>query len=336
MSLLSREQVAKSWYEKNPNISFFDLLYAIEQHKSISTEYGLNVSIEQHWRFGDPHKKTAAPDRHDYEIAMVDGSETLPGPDWHKLYRWLVSQSSAFLPYHTVYLVTDNRDLQSDKVKSVPGLSHWPMVAAWWKERLRYVGPYGELTTVVFVHISADTGLHKVHPTWAGTYILDACVFLFPTINFALIDSDCVPVTLFEIRELWLASTDPTLPATPSKVAKSKLPSPIASSHKRARSVDTGRDMQQPGPPSKLSRSHSADHIAVRTADPLRAPPLTYGADLADEVDYGGSPDPSPRMSRRASSSSDDSSPLGQLNLPGKTKQPRMKLPLSVGPKESS
>ena len=54
-----------------------------------------------------------------------------------------------------------------------------------------------------FVHISADTGLHKVHPTWAGTYILDACVFLFPSINFALINSDCVPVTLFEIRELW-------------------------------------------------------------------------------------------------------------------------------------
>ena len=107
--------------------------------------------------------------------------------------------------------------------------------------------------TRVFVHISADTGLHKVHPTWAGTYILDACVFLFPTINFALIDSDCVPVTLFEIRELWLASTDPTRPATSSKVAKSKLSGPIASSHKRARSVDTGRDMQQPGPPSKLS-----------------------------------------------------------------------------------
>ena len=193
----------------------------------------------------------------------------------------------------------------------MPGLSHWPMVAAWWKERLRYVGPYGELTTVVFVHISDDTGLHKVHPTWAGTCILDACVFLFPTINFALIDSDCVPVTLFEIQELWLASTDPTRPATANKAAKSKLSSPIASSHKRARSVDTGRDMQQPGPPSKLSRSHSADHIAVRTADPLRAPPFTYGANLADEVDYGDSPDPSPRMSRRATSSRDDSSPAG-------------------------
>ena len=320
MSLLSREQVVKSWYAKNPAISFLDLLYALEQHKSISTEYGLNVSIEQHWRFGDPHKKTAEPDRHDYEIAMVNGSETPPGPDWHKLYRWLVSQSSAFLPYHTVYLVTDNRDLQSDKVKSVHGLSHWPMVAAWWKERLRYVGPYGELTTVVFVHISADTGLHKVHPTWAGTYILDACVFLFPTINFALIDSDCVPVTLFEIRELWLASTDPTRPATSSKVAKSKLSSPIASSHKRARSVDTGRDMQQPGPPSKLSRSHSADNLAVRKADPPRAPPLTYGANLADEVDYGDSPDPSPRMSRRATSSSNDSSPAGSTKPTRKDK----------------
>ena len=214
----------------------------------------------------------------------------------------LVSQSRA---YHTVYLVTDNRDLQSDEVKSVPGLSHCPMVAAWWKERLRYVGPYGELTTVVFVHISADTGLYKVHPTWAGTYILDACVFLFPTINFALIDSDCVPGTLFEMRELWLASTDPTRPATSSKAAKSKLSSPIASSHKRARSVDTGRDMQQPGPPSKLSRLHSEDHIAVRTADPLPASPFTHGANLADEVDYGDSPDPSLRMSRRATSSSD-------------------------------
>ena len=145
------------------------------------------------WR---PHKKTADPDRHDYEVAVTNGIETPPGPDWHKLFRWLVSQSSAFLPYHTVYLVTDNRDLLSDKVKTSPGLSHWPMVAAWWKERLCYVGPYGELTTVVFVHISADTGLPRVHPTWAGTYILDACVFLFPSINFALIDSDCVPVTL--------------------------------------------------------------------------------------------------------------------------------------------
>ena len=33
--------------------------------------------------------------------------------------------------------------------------------------------------------------------------------FLFPDINFALIDSDCVPVTLFEIQELWLSCAEP-------------------------------------------------------------------------------------------------------------------------------
>ena len=48
------------------------------------------------------------------------------------------------------------------------------------------------MVSTPFVPISADTGLDKVHPTWAGTYILDACAFLFPTINFALIDSGAV------------------------------------------------------------------------------------------------------------------------------------------------
>ena len=72
-------------------------------------------------------------------------------------------------------------------------------------------GKKGEFTTV-FVHISADTGLDQVHPTWAGTYVLNACVFLFPTIHFALIDSDCVPVTLFEVQELWWSSTNSSQP----------------------------------------------------------------------------------------------------------------------------
>lgn len=308
MSLSSREQVLKSWYIRNP-VGFLDLLYALEQRKSISTEYGLNTSVHEHWRFGDPHKKTADPDRHDYEVAVTNGVETPPGPDWYKLFRWLVSQSAVFLPYRTVYLVTDNRDLLSDQVQASPGLSHWPMVAAWWKERLCYVGPYEELTTVVFVHISADTGLHLVHPTWAGTYILDACVFLFPAINFGLIDSDCVPVTLFEVQELWCASTGSLQPVTLREAAQSKRSNPIVTSHKRARSVDTGRDMQQPGPPSKLSRSLSADNLAAGATDPPSTPAFTTGDNLADEVDYDGSLEPSPRMSRRATSSSSDSSP---------------------------
>ena len=185
------------------------------------------------------------PDRHDYEIKVMDGVEVTPGPVWHSLYRWIISQADEFLAFQTVYLITDNRDLLAATVSSTAGLSHWPVVAAWWKERIRYVGPYGERTTVVFVPISADTGLDKVHPTWAGTYILDACVFLFPDINFALIDSDCVPVTLFEIQELWLSCAEPDSTEDESRQPAAIPSSPIAPAQKRARSVDTGQATQQ-------------------------------------------------------------------------------------------
>ena len=57
-------------------------------------------------------------------------------------------------------------------------IAHWPFVAAWWREHIQFIGPHRERTTVVFVPICGDTGLTRVHPTWAGTYILDACVFL--------------------------------------------------------------------------------------------------------------------------------------------------------------
>ena len=116
--------------------------------------------MHQQWRFGDPHKKSGDPDRHDYEIKVVDGVEVTPGPVWHSLYRWIISQADEFLASQTVYLITDNRDLLTATVSSTAGLSHWPMVAAWWKERIRYVGPYGERTTVVFC---AYIGRH-----WSG------------------------------------------------------------------------------------------------------------------------------------------------------------------------
>ena len=171
-----------------------------------------------------------------------------------------------------------------------PGLAHWPAVAAWWKERIKYTGPYAELTTVVFVPISGDTGLDRVHPTWAGTYILDACVYLFPAINFALIDSDCVPVTLFEIQELWLSCNCKA--SHPKETDETDLhpTSPIAPAHKRARSVDTGRESQQHGPPANLSKSHSAENI---TASPGPAPFPGSPDNPAEQVDYRGSEDAS-------------------------------------------
>ena len=150
------------------------------------------------------------------------------------MYRWLVSQAHEFHQYDTVYIVADNRDLVAAPLSNQPGLAHWPAVATWWKERIKYSGPYAERTTVVFVPISGDTGLDRVHPTWAGTYILDACVYLFPAINFALIDSDCVPVTLFEIQELWLSCNCKASHPEEADETDMHPTSPIAPAHKRA------------------------------------------------------------------------------------------------------
>ena len=47
------------------------------------------------------------------------------------------------------------------------------------------------------------TGLHHVHPTWAGIFVLAALVAVFPGTHFILLDSDCLPVTLFEAADLW-------------------------------------------------------------------------------------------------------------------------------------
>ena len=135
--------------------------------------------MHQQWRFGDPHKKSGDPNRHDYEIKVVDGVEVTPGPVWHSLYRWIISQADEFLAFQTVYLITDNRDLLAVTVSSTAGLSHWPMVAAWWKERIRYVDPYGERTTVVFVPISADTGLDQGAPGRGREPIFWMRVFFF-------------------------------------------------------------------------------------------------------------------------------------------------------------
>ena len=111
----------------------------------------------------------------------------------------------------------DTRDLT--KVDNVePTLAHWPAVAAWWSSRLRYVGPGDEQVDLVFVRASRDSGLHLVHPTWAGTFVLAALVFLFPKTHFILLDSDCVPVTLFQVEELWALTSEPLFPCqTPAQ-----------------------------------------------------------------------------------------------------------------------
>ena len=64
-------------------------------------------------------------------------------------------------------------------------------------------GPAQERCDVVYFPISQASGLHLVHPTWAGTFVLAALCLVFPGLHIVLLDSDCVPVTLFEVEDLW-------------------------------------------------------------------------------------------------------------------------------------
>ena len=153
-----------------------------------------------HYEIGDPHTSGGGLPR------VYDQSTEVGGPDWQQLFQYLLRQCRHIQYYEAVYLLVDTRDLTVvDQVE--PSLAHWPAVAAWWSSRLRYVGPREEQVDLVFVRACKSSGLHLVHPTWAGTFVLAALVFLFPKTHFVLLDSDCVPVTLFEIEELWMLTT---------------------------------------------------------------------------------------------------------------------------------
>ena len=91
-------------------------------------------------------------------------------------------------------------------------LQHWPAVAAWWSSRACIQGPAQELCDVVFFPVRQASGLHLVHHTWAGTFVLAALYLVFPGLNIVLLDSDCVPVTLFEVEDLWQEAEDSEWP----------------------------------------------------------------------------------------------------------------------------
>ena len=122
----------------------------------------------------------------------------------HKaLFQWIVSNLSWLSQYDTVYVFVDNRELSGE---SPPDC--WPFFAPWIKGRCEVIGPYQEKTTAVYIPINPDTGLDQVHYTWAGAAVLEALCLVYPTVNFALTDSDCVPTSLFEVAELVNLMTD--------------------------------------------------------------------------------------------------------------------------------
>ena len=115
-------------------------------------------------------------------------------PDLTAIIQTLMSHRDLIMNNQMIYLIVDNR-MPAD----VP---HWPAFAAWWASRRCLVGPQEETTDILWVCADATTGLHKVPYYWAGVFVLEAARFLYPAQHFALIDNDCVPVTLFEVQDL--------------------------------------------------------------------------------------------------------------------------------------
>ena len=149
------------------------------------------------FRIGDPNVH--------FRAAAAKSNETtdeVGKPDWHRLFGYILSRMSHLRSLSTVYVLVDNRDL-TNLGNLDPSLQHWPAVAAWWSSRACLQGPTGERCDVVFFPVSQASGLHMVHYTWAGTFILSALCMVFPGLHIVLLDSDCVPVTLFEVEDLW-------------------------------------------------------------------------------------------------------------------------------------
>ena len=119
-------------------------------------------------------------------------------PRWEAIFEYILRQCGYLLKFHTVYVLVDNRNL-ADHKRHDATLPHWPAAARWWHSRLKLIG---EKTELLFFPISETSGLHHVHPTCAGTFVLAALVAA-PGLNFVLLDSDCLPVTLFEVEDLW-------------------------------------------------------------------------------------------------------------------------------------
>ena len=123
-------------------------------------------------------------------------------PLWKEIFGHILKECAYLTAFHTVYVMVDTRNLKAHET-SQEGLPHWPAAVAWWHSRVQLVGPHQERTELLYFPATEETGLHRVHPTWAGTFVLAALVAVFPGINFILLDSDCLPITLFEAADLW-------------------------------------------------------------------------------------------------------------------------------------
>ena len=177
--------------------------------KEIETPLGMD-DIKQKWKWADVGSRRMPRSPLTYPAIMVDEGNGIRRPAASQVhhrtpFQWIVDNLSWVSQYDTVYVYVfvDNRTLSGTNPPA-----YWQHFAPWIKGRCTVTGPYREKTTAIHFPINADTGLHQVHYTWAGAAVLEALCLVFPTVNFALIDSDCVPTSLFEIAELVNLMTD--------------------------------------------------------------------------------------------------------------------------------
>ena len=182
-----------------------DALFLSE--KEIETPLGMD-DTQQNWKWADVGSRRMPRSPLTYPTVMVDDENGIRRPavsqvHHRTLFQWIADNLSWLSQYDTVYVFVDNRMLSGTNPPE-----YWQYLAPWIKGRCEVTGPYREKTTAIHIPISSKTGLHQVHYTWAGAAVLEALCLVFPTVNFALADSDCVPTSLFEVAELVNLMTD--------------------------------------------------------------------------------------------------------------------------------
>ena len=115
--------------------------------------------------------------------------EQLP---WLALLQAVLPHKNTFDCNNTIYLIVDNR-----LPRDVP---HWPPFCAWWNSRRELKGPADEATDIIWMTVTDQ--LDSIPYYWTGPLLLCIARWLFPACHIALIDNDCVPLSLFEIADL--------------------------------------------------------------------------------------------------------------------------------------
>ena len=135
-----------------------------------------NFDIQETSVLGDPAASFDRPSEHEYECKYDDPYQGFPV--WNKIFAHILRHCGYLEDYDTIYMLVDTRNLAEHQIHN-SGLPHWPAAAAWWER------------------------LDDVENSWAGTFVLAALGASFPGKHFFLVDSDCLPVTLFEAFDLW-------------------------------------------------------------------------------------------------------------------------------------